>query len=93
MAILVSMLVSKGFTAAKKWGSSGPRPDDHCMKSLIAYPTELAWHVLVRGGSKLTFVHTPLHLLDLDDSTKIKRACLYKDRKVSSLQAHARLAQ
>ena len=41
----------------------------------------------------LTFVHTPLHLLDLDDSTKIKGACLYKDQKVSNLQAHARLAQ
>ena len=83
--------VINGFTGVKKdylqWDSTWWSLDQ---ESNI-YLSGLTWHVLVRGILKLTFVHVPLHFLDLDDSPRIKRAWLYKDLKVSDLKAHARL--
>ena len=45
------------------------------------------------GIFELSSVHALLHHFNRDDSPRINRAQLYKDLKVSDLQANARLVQ
>ena len=49
--------IQRIYNSEKKVATSGPRPDDHWIKSLIPYPTVTAYHVLVRGLPELTFVN------------------------------------
>ena len=52
-----------------------------------AQPSELTWHVLVRGSLNW---HQIMHnFFHLDDLARINRAWLHKDLKVSVLQAMA----
>ena len=67
------------------WASNEP---------LIPSPTLLSgliWQVLLRGS--LYFCSCTTWFLDLDDSDGINRAWLYKEPKVSVLQAHTQLVQ
>ena len=53
--------------------------------------SELTWHVVLRGS--LNFCSCISWFLSLDNLVIINRAWLYKEPKLSVLQANARLAQ
>ena len=52
-------------------------------------PSPLTWHLLLRRS--LNFCSCTTWFLDFDDAVRINRAWLYKELKVSVLQANVKL--